>query len=148
MLSRKERPAARRIHAGLRAAAKRVKALLLEQKAIGSDVTDVCREAKEVAGLDPTTLRFVAREALMDKDKRAERDQQTANEILTAIGAIRDERDRLREVNQELLSALEITEARLDALMRSREMDSTTRPFHAVRTIRDDARAAIAKATT
>jgi len=52
----------------------RVKALMLEQKAIGSDVTDVCREAKEVAGLDPTTLRFVAREALMDKDKRAERD--------------------------------------------------------------------------
>lgn len=52
----------------------RVKALMLEQKATGSAVTDVCREAKEVAGLDPTTLRFVAREALMDKDKRAERD--------------------------------------------------------------------------
>lgn len=52
----------------------RVKALMLEQKALGADVSDVCKEAKEVAGLDPTTLRFVAREALMDKDKRAERD--------------------------------------------------------------------------
>lgn len=52
----------------------RVKALMLEQKALSGDVSDVCKEAKEVAGLDPTTLRFVAREALMDKDKRAERD--------------------------------------------------------------------------
>ncbi len=63
----------------------RVKALMLEQKAIGSDVTDVCREAKEVAGLDPTTLRFVAREALMDKDKRAERDGKR-EEYLHALG--------------------------------------------------------------
>lgn len=63
----------------------RVKALMLEQKAIGSDVTDVCREAKEVAGLDPTTLRFVAREALMDKDKRAERDSKR-EEYLHALG--------------------------------------------------------------
>lgn len=51
-----------------------------------------------------------------------------------------------RTQRAELLAALEITEARLDALLRSREMDSTTRPFHAARTIRDEARAAIAKA--
>lgn len=63
----------------------RVKALLLEQKAIGSDVTDVCKEAKEVAGLDPTTLRFVAREALMDKDKRADRDSKR-EQYLHALG--------------------------------------------------------------
>ena len=43
----------------------RVKALMLEQKALSGDVSDVCKEAKEVAGLDPTTLRFVAREALI-----------------------------------------------------------------------------------
>ena len=63
----------------------RAKALMLEQKALGADLTDVCREAKEVAGLDPTTLRFVAREALMDKDKRAERDSRR-EEYLHALG--------------------------------------------------------------
>lgn len=63
----------------------RVKALMLEQKAIGADVTDVCKEAKEVAGLDPTTLRFAAREALMDKDKRAERDSKR-EQYLHALG--------------------------------------------------------------
>lgn len=63
----------------------RVKALMLEQKAIGADVTDVCKEAKEIAGLDPTTLRFAAREALMDKDKRAERDSKR-EEYLHALG--------------------------------------------------------------
>jgi len=63
----------------------RVKALMLEQKALGADVSDVCKEAKEVAGLDPTTLRFVAREALMDKDKRAERDNKR-EEYLNALG--------------------------------------------------------------
>jgi len=63
----------------------RVKALMLEQKAIGAGVTDVCKEAKEVAGLDPTTLRFAAREALMDKDKRAERDSRR-EEYLHALG--------------------------------------------------------------
>lgn len=62
----------------------RVKALMLEQKALGADVSDVCKEAKEVAGLDPTTLRFVAREALMDKDKRAERDSKR-DEYLHAL---------------------------------------------------------------
>lgn len=63
----------------------RVKALMLEQKALGADVSDVCKEAKEVAGLDPTTLRFVAREALMDKDKKAERDSKR-EEYLHALG--------------------------------------------------------------
>lgn len=63
----------------------RVKALMLEQKALSGDVSDVCKEAKEVAGLDPTTLRFVAREALMDKDKKAERDSKR-EEYLHALG--------------------------------------------------------------
>ena len=63
----------------------RAKALMLEQKALGADLTDVCREAKEVAGLDPTTLRFVAREALMDKNTRAERDSKR-EQYLHALG--------------------------------------------------------------
>jgi len=63
----------------------RVAALIVQQKGIGSDISDVCSEAKDVAGLDPTTLRFAARESLMDKAKRDERNDKR-DQYLHALG--------------------------------------------------------------
>lgn len=53
----------------------RVKALIEQQKEIGGDISDVCTEAKEIAGLEPTMIRFAAREMLIDKAKRDERNE-------------------------------------------------------------------------
>lgn len=63
----------------------RVAALITQQKELGSDISDVCNEAKDVAGLDPTTLRFAARESLMDKAKRDERNNKR-DQYLHALG--------------------------------------------------------------
>lgn len=63
----------------------RIKRLIEQQKEIGGDISDVCTEAKENAGLDPTTLRFAAREWLMDEDKRSERDAKR-EQYLHAVG--------------------------------------------------------------
>lgn len=52
----------------------RVAKLVEEQKAIGADISDVCKEAKDF-GLDPATIRWSAREKLMDASKRAARDE-------------------------------------------------------------------------
>jgi uncharacterized protein (UPF0335 family) len=62
----------------------RVKSLVEEQKALGVDISEVCKEAKK-DGLDPTTLRFAAREALMDSAKRADRDGKR-DQYLHALG--------------------------------------------------------------
>lgn len=63
----------------------RVKALIEQQKELGGDISDVCTEAKENAGLDPTVIRFAARESMIDAAKRAERDDKRS-QYLHAIG--------------------------------------------------------------
>lgn len=63
----------------------RVKALIEQQKELGADISDVCTEAKQNAGLDPTTIRFAARELLMDAEKRRERDEKR-EQYLHAVG--------------------------------------------------------------
>lgn len=63
----------------------RVKALIEQQKGLGSDISVVCAEAKDNAGLDPTVIRFAAREMLLDAVKRSERDEKRAS-YLHAIG--------------------------------------------------------------
>ena len=63
----------------------RVKRLIEQQKELGADISDVCTEAKQNAGLDPTVIRFTARELLMDATKRRERDEKRAD-YLHAVG--------------------------------------------------------------
>lgn len=63
----------------------RVKALIEQQKELGGDISDVCTEAKQNAGLDPATIRFTAREMLMDAAKRTERDEKR-DQYLHAVG--------------------------------------------------------------
>lgn len=63
----------------------RVAKLFEEQKAISADVTEICDEAKEVAGLEPSMVRFAARESLIDASKRAERDEKR-HRYLRAVG--------------------------------------------------------------
>jgi len=63
----------------------RAAAVMTQQKELGSDLTDICSQAKETAGLDPTMIRFAARESLMDKAKRQERDDKR-EQYLHAVG--------------------------------------------------------------
>lgn len=63
----------------------RVKALLEQQKELGVDISEVCAEAKETAELEPSMIRYAARELLMDSAKRAKRDDKR-HHYLHAVG--------------------------------------------------------------
>jgi uncharacterized protein (UPF0335 family) len=54
--------------------AERVKALMIERKALNEDISEVCAEAKD-DGLEPTFIRFAAGEALKDEAERNARDE-------------------------------------------------------------------------
>jgi uncharacterized protein (UPF0335 family) len=72
--------------AKLKSLVERVKTLLEEQTAIGADITQACKDAKEAdPDLEPAMIRFAARELLMDEAKRNERDDKRAR-YLHAIG--------------------------------------------------------------
>lgn len=57
--------------------AERVKALMVERKALNEDISEVCAEAKD-DGLEPTFIRFAAQESLKDEGERSERDEKRA----------------------------------------------------------------------
>lgn len=63
----------------------RAAAIITQQKELGADLSDICTEAKQNAGLDPTVIRFAARESLIEKSKRTERDEKRA-QYLHAMG--------------------------------------------------------------
>ncbi len=72
-------------NAKLKAYVDRVKALIEQQKTIGADITQVCKDAKEADDLEPTMIRFAARELLIDSAKRNERDDKR-HRYLHAVG--------------------------------------------------------------
>ena len=62
----------------------RVKALIAQQKEIGADITQVCKDAKD-DDFEPAMIRFAARELLMDSAKRNARDDKR-HHYLHAVG--------------------------------------------------------------
>lgn len=81
----------------------RVKALLVEQRAYGVDITEVCTEAKEKDGLEPAMIRFAAREALIEESVRKERDEKRGlylHALGLAVEAVRSGDLSLREAGR------------------------------------------------
>jgi len=72
--------------AKLKSYVERVKSLIEQQKVIGADITQVCKDAREDdPDLEPSMIRFAARELLLDATKRAERDDKR-HQYLHAVG--------------------------------------------------------------
>lgn len=75
--------------AKLKSYVERVKSLIEQQKTIGADITQVCKDAKDDDDLEPALIRFAARELLIDDDKRTERDDKR-HRYLHAVGLAAD----------------------------------------------------------
>jgi uncharacterized protein (UPF0335 family) len=75
--------------AKLKSYVERVKTLIEQQKTLGADITQLCRDAKEAEDFEPAMIRFAARELLMDDDKRTTRDDKR-HRYLHAVGLAAD----------------------------------------------------------
>jgi uncharacterized protein (UPF0335 family) len=74
----------------LKSLVERVKTLLEEQKAIGADITQAVKDARVTApDIEPSMVRFAAREMLMDETKRNDRDAKR-HQYLHAVGLAAD----------------------------------------------------------